>query len=98
MNAPRAQNFFSRRWRGEVPLRTLFWRDMLGVGTAVNMLSTFVALMAASQGASAWAAASIHFAPLPYNIFLVSAVGRVVPGRRIAVIASRAWLAVMTVV
>jgi hypothetical protein len=97
MNATSAQNFFSRRSRGEVPLRTVFWRDMLGVGTAVNMLATFVALMAASQASSAWAPALIHFAPLPYNLFLVYAVGRAVPGSRFAVISSFAWLAVMTI-
>lgn len=98
LNAHPAQNCFSRRWRGEVPLRTVFWRDMLGVGTAVNMLATFVALMVASQGASVWIAASIHFAPLPYNILLVATVGRASPGNRLAIIASLAWLAVMTVV
>lgn len=98
MNVRPTQNFFSRRWCGEVPLRTVFWRDMLGVGTAVNVLATFVALMVASQGASSWTAVTIHFAPLPYNIFLFAAIGRASPRSRIAVIASLAWLAVMTVV
>lgn len=31
-------------------MRTLLWRDMLDIGTAVNILATFVALMVASQG------------------------------------------------
>jgi len=98
VNAQPAQNFFSRRWRGDVPMRTVFWRDMLGVGTAVNVLATFGALMAASQGAASWVAASIHFAPLPYNIFLVATVGRSLPRSRTFAIASLAWLALMTVV
>ena len=98
MNAQPAQNFFSRRWRGEMPMRTVFWRDMLGVGTAVNVLATFVALMVASQGAPSWIAVTIHVAPLPYNIFLVAAVGRAPPHSRLTVIGSLAWLAVMTVV
>jgi hypothetical protein len=97
VNASPAQNFFSRRWRGEVPMRTVFWRDMLGVGTAINVLATFVALMVASQGASSWAAVTLHFAPLPYNIFLFAAVGRASPRSRLAVLTSLAWLAVMTV-
>ena len=59
------QSYFSRRLHGVVPMRTVFWRDMLGVGTAINVLATFVALMVASQGASSWVAATIHFAPLP---------------------------------
>lgn len=98
MNARPAQNFFSRRWRGEVPLRIVFWRDMLVVGTAVNVLATFVALMVASQGAASWTAVAIHFAPLPYNIFLISAVGRASPRSRLAVVGSLTWFAVMTVV
>ncbi len=93
-----AQNFFARRWRGEVPVHTVFWRDMMGVGTTVNVLVTFVALMAASQGVSSWAAATIHFSPLPYNFFLFAAVGRASPRSRMASMASVAWLAVMTVV
>ena len=49
-NVNAAQGFIARRWRGDVPLRTVFWRDMLGVGTAVNVLFTFAALIAATQG------------------------------------------------
>lgn len=79
-------------------MHTLLWRDMLGVGTLVNMLFTFMALMAASQGALFWAAAAIHFAPLPYNLFLVAAVVRAVPRSRIAAAVSLVWLALMTVV
>lgn len=89
------QHYFSRRWRGEVSIRTVFWRDMLGVGTAVNVLATFVALVLASQG-SLWAAVAVHFTPLPYNFFLVAAVSRAPWGGRLPVIASLAWLAVMT--
>ena len=60
-------------------MHTLFLRDMLCVGTLVNLLTTFAAFMAASQGAPSWAAAAIHFAPLPYNIFLYAAIGRALP-------------------
>jgi len=90
--------FFARRWRGEVPMHTLLLRDMLCVGSVVNMLATFVALMAASQGAPSWAAAAIHFAPLPYNVFLFAAIRRAVPRSRIATTVSLVWLALMTVV
>ena len=93
-----ATAFFARRWRGEVPMHTVLWRDMLGVGTGANVLATFFALLAASQGAPPWAAAVIHFAPLPYNVFLFAAVGRASPRSRVAVVLSAAWLAVMTIV
>ena len=77
---------------------TLLWRDMFGVGTAVNILATFVALMAASQGVSAWVAAAIHFAPLPYNFFLFASVNRAKPRSGFAVALALVWLAVMTIV
>jgi hypothetical protein len=96
--SPQAQNFFARRWRGEVPIRIVLWRDMLGTGTAVNILATFTALVAASQGASNWVVAAIHFTPLPYNIFLFAAINRAKRQSGFAVAAALAWLAVMTVV
>ena len=95
---PGAPSFLVRRWRGEVPMRTVFWRDMLGVGTAANLLATFIALMAASQDAPGWAAVVVHFAPVPYNVFLCAAVGRARPASRLASSVALAWLAIMTVV
>ena len=68
--------FFARRWRGQVPTGTVFWRDMIVVGSAVNVLATFAALMLAAQGVALAIAVAVHFAPLPYNIFLLAAVGR----------------------
>lgn len=90
--------FLARRWRGEVSFRTVFWRDMLLVGTAVNLLSTFVALIAASQGAPSWLAVGIHLAPLPYNLFLMAAVGRAAPQRRWATVVALAWVVLMMMV
>jgi len=79
-------------------MSTLFWRDMLCVGTVVNMLATFIALMATSQDAPTWATVAIHFAPLPYNIFLFAAVRRTMQRSRIAVTVSFIWLALMMLV
>ena len=95
---PDAPSFLARRWRGAVPMRTVFWRDMLAVGTAANLLATFIALMAASQGAPGWAAVVIHFAPMPYNVFLCVAVARARPASRPATTVALVWLALMTVV
>lgn len=81
-----------------MPLRTVFWRDMLGVGTAINAMATLVALMAASQGAPSWVAVAIHFAPMPYNVFLFAAVGRALPESPAARWWALVWLAMMTVV
>lgn len=65
-----SSNFFTRRCRGQVPFAVLFWRDMLGVGTLVNLVTTFLALIAMIQEGPAWLAVSLHLLPLPYNIFL----------------------------
>ncbi len=90
--------FFARRWRGEVPLRTVFWFDMLCVGTAINVGATFAALIAASQGAPSWLAVALHLAPLPYNLFLMAAVGRAAPPSRLATGLGLAWALAMMVV
>lgn len=79
-------------------MRIVLWRDMLAVGTAVNILATFVALIAASQDSPTWAVAAIHFSPLPYNLFLFAAVGRASPRSRVAMVLATAWLCVMTIV
>ncbi|MBC7939362.1 MAG: hypothetical protein H7Z19_06280 [Chitinophagaceae bacterium] len=79
-------------------MRTLFWRDMLGVGTVINLLASFVALMAASQGVDIRVAAALHFAPLPYNLFLFMVVWRAPKRTLFTSSIAAVWLAVMTVV
>ncbi len=94
----RQGGYLVRRWRGEVALPTVFWRDMLAIGTAVNLLASFVALMAAAQGADIRVAATVHFAPVPYNLFLFMVVWRA-PARKLFTAAGAlAWLGVMTIV
>ena len=44
-------SFIGNRWRGAVPTQTVFWRDMLGIGTVLNLLASFMALILVSQGA-----------------------------------------------
>lgn len=96
--SPAAGNFFSRRWRGQVPVRRLFWRDMLLVGSLVNLMATFVALMVAAQGAGTGAAALVHFAPLPYNLFLFAALQRSPQRSRVQFGIGLVWLALMTLI
>ncbi len=66
--------FFVMRWRGFCPLGVLFWRDMLIVGTAINIASTLAALVL--LGLKVWAplAIAVHFMTLPYSLFLVLSV------------------------
>jgi hypothetical protein len=94
--------FFRSRWRGEAPLATLFWRDMVLVATAISLGSTVVALAMLALDVPLAVVLATHFAPLPYNIFLFLAVWRT-SGRiggwtaQLAPLGAAAWLAVATV-
>lgn len=90
--------FFARRWRGEVALRTLFWRDMVVVGSAVNLVATFLALMLAAQGIALGIAVAVHFVPLPYNVFLVAALGRSPQRTAMTSLLAGVWLVAATLV
>ena len=93
----RPVGFFRSRWRADVPMRVLFWRDLVLVGTLVNVLFTGVALALAASGLSIALAAAVHFAPLPYNLFLVAAVWRL-PASALHRWAAVGWLAFVTLV
>jgi hypothetical protein len=64
------------RWRGEAPLGTVFWTEMLCYGTALNVATTLGALLALVSGGSGLLAAAVHFSPAPVNLFLLVAVWR----------------------
>ena len=63
-------------WRGDVPLPQVVWRDMVLVGTVVNIVAMGLAFLAVALGASTMTGIAIHLLPAPYNIFLVVAVWR----------------------
>lgn len=94
---PGPAGFFTRRWRTEVPMRVLFWRDMVLVGTLINLLATGLALAMAASGLSIALAAAVHFAPLPYNLFLVASVWRLSTSA-VHRWPAAAWLAFVTLV
>ncbi|HEY7647062.1 MAG TPA: hypothetical protein VH858_18615 [Hyphomicrobiales bacterium] len=71
-----AWSFLRSRWRGEVPLGIVFWRDMICVGTALNVLSTMVALLLLAAEAGTPTVLTVHFAPVPWNLFLFLSVWR----------------------
>jgi hypothetical protein len=68
--------FFVRRWRRQVPLGVLFWRDMIVAGSALNLAFAFAGLMALGFKADPAVAIAIFHAPLPYNFFIVGAIWR----------------------
>ena len=98
-----AAGFFVRRWRREVSLGTLFWRDMMVVGSLINLATAFASLMALGFKAGALAASLVFLSPLPYNIFLAAAVWRTadLADARTAAFyrfAAAAWLVLATVI
>ena len=89
--------FFLRRWRGQVGWQTLFWRDMLAVGSVLNLAASFGALALLAIGAPGAVAVALHFAPMPYNLFLFLALRRLAQRPAAVIAAGLVWLVMVTV-
>jgi hypothetical protein len=84
-------------------LERVLWIDMLVYGTAINVASGLAALALFANAAPTAVAAAVHFAPLPYNLFLVVAVWKAADATReqsasIARVVSLAWLVASIVI
>lgn len=105
-DSPRSSSFaafFASRWRADVPLGRILWRDMLLVGTAINVLSGLAGLMLFAYEAPTALATGVYFSPLPYNLFLYSALWRTAdrtPGSfaTLARVLGLGWLVAATVI
>jgi hypothetical protein len=84
--------YFRMRWNGDIPLAALFWRDMIMVGITVNAASTLAAVLLLALDAPAPLAVAIHFAPVPWNLFLFASVWRATA--RLGPAAAFAWQSV----
>jgi hypothetical protein len=62
--------FFSDRLANRVPLRTIFWRDMIAVGTMLNLVFLACALALAAFNWPMWSVFLVFLTPLPYNAFM----------------------------
>ena len=92
------KSFITQRWHGRIGWRTLFWRDLLLVGTGLNLLMTGLALALLSQDVPAQWALLAHLLPLPYNLFIVSSIWSA-PQRPLIVLGvSLFWLVLFVVV
>ena len=76
MSVEAVKSFFRSRWQGRVPLDRLFWRDLVLVGTVLNVASSVAALILLGLKLPLALVLAAHFAPVPYNIFLTFAVWR----------------------
>lgn len=68
--------FLRSRWRGEAPLAIVFWRDMIAVGTVLNVFSGVLALILYALEAPMMVVLTVFFGFLPWNFFLFLAVWR----------------------
>ena len=92
------KSFITQRWQGRIGWRTLFWRDLLLIGTGLNLLMTGLALALLSQDAPAQWALLAHLLPLPYNLFIVSSIWSA-PQRPLIVLGvSLFWLVLSVVI
>lgn len=89
--------FLARRWRGEVNTNLVLWRDMLGVGSLLNISISLLALVLAAQGLSLGLAAALHFAPMPYNLFLFLVIWRAPARTALQGLLALIWLPAMIV-
>ncbi len=89
------QDFFAARWQARVSLSLLFWRDMLGVATLLNLLGGFLVLIVLAQGLQATWALVIFFALKPYNLFLLLAVWRSPQRTPLTLLVAGLWFGVM---
>ena len=86
------KTFFAQRWQGNVGWPTLFWRDLLLAGTSMNVLMTGTALVLLSRDVALPWVLMVHLLPLPYNLFIVSALWRLPQRPALVVGASVGWL------
>lgn len=57
-------------------MSAVLWGDMIVIGTALNILASLAAVALLVYGASTAMALTVHFAPVPWNVFLFLAVWR----------------------
>ena len=90
--------WFARRWRGEVGAARLWWRDMLAIGTVVNLATGAAALMAYALGAGATWAMAVHFGALPFNASMCLCLWRQAERIPVQLALASVWFAAMVVV
>lgn len=94
--------FTLSRWRGQAPLDTVFWRDMIVLGTTLNAITALSAIGLLIAEAPTALALLVFFSPLPVNLFLFFSVWRSAGnsdgfGAVLARVGAAIWLALVTV-
>ena len=84
--------FWRLRWQGRMGWRTLFWRDVLLVGSLLSATATLTALVLLSRGQAPGTVLAVHLLPLPYGLFMVASLWRTPQSPAAARWASVLWL------
>lgn len=90
--------FFASRWHAEVELRVLLWRDVLVVGTLINLVAGFSGFIMLSLNVDAAWALSVYLAPLPYNVFLLLSVWRSKQCTPLVSLIATAWFVAVLII
>jgi hypothetical protein len=94
------KSFFLSRWRGDAPLNTVFWRDMIGFGTSLNILAGIFGIILIAAEAPSIITFLIFVALLPWNLFLFLSVWRIADNAKgenasLPKMAAAIWLGLM---
>lgn len=92
------KTFIAQRWQGQIVWTTLFWRDLLMIGTGLNVLMTGTALALLTQDAPMHWVLMAHLSPLPYNLLIVSAIWRAPRRPALVALFSLGWLLLFVLV
>ncbi len=95
-------DFFRARWRGEISLGLLIWRDMLLIASALNAVASMTALGLLTLDVPPLFALPVHFAFVPYNLFLALSIWRTAErtgGSTVGyMLVATLWLVLVTVI
>ncbi|MBS9720262.1 hypothetical protein JYU29_06125 [Tianweitania sp. BSSL-BM11] len=72
----RLKRYVLLRWSGAIPLHVLIVRDMLILGTLLNVVTTIASLIVLAAGAPVPLGFAVFLLPLPYNLFIFGCVWR----------------------
>ena len=98
MTRKQGSGYLKSRWRGEADFQLLLWRDVLVVGTLINLIAGFAAFILFTRDAAPIWALTVHFSPVPYNVFLLLSVWRSKNTTPLVSLIAAIWFVVVLVI
>lgn len=88
----------SDRWLGRTALDRLFWLELLGYGSVINLAFGFAGLLLLAHRVAITWSLTLHALVWPANLFLVACVWRHPRARTGHRVVAALWLAFMLVI